>query len=36
LYATTQEMAGFGIAVIKVDDELLSLYNYPAETILKF
>ncbi|MFI3256814.1 MAG: dihydroxyacetone kinase subunit DhaK [Spirochaetales bacterium] len=35
-YATTQEMAGFGISLIKVDEELLKMYDYKVNTILKY
>lgn len=33
-YVTTQEMAGLSISLCAVDDELLALYDYPAESPL--
>jgi len=31
-FCTTQEMAGFSISFLKLDDELLELYNKPADS----
>jgi dihydroxyacetone kinase-like protein len=31
-YLTVQEMAGFQMCVAKMDDELLRLWNAPADT----
>lgn len=33
-YVTTQEMAGFSIALCKSDDEILKYYDFPAESPL--
>ena len=30
-YATTQEMAGFGLSLCRVDEQLKSLYDAPAD-----
>ncbi len=35
-YSTTQEMSGFALSLCQVDEELLRLYEYPVETILKY
>ena len=33
-YVTTQEMAGFSIAVCKMDDEILKYYDYKVDSPL--
>lgn len=33
-YVTTQEMAGFSIAVCKMDEEILNYYDYAADSPL--
>ena len=33
-YVTTQEMAGFSIALCKMDEELLNYYDYPVDSPL--